>query len=166
VVRIRAATGVMAIVLAPIVPSAAVAHREEAPSFGTFSLTVPKGWQWRREPGIGDGPGGEISNWTLAGRYGFSPKASLPRGAFILRIDPLGFYGSTSSPTIQHRDFMRLRDPARPRGQVRATHGYCAAGGRCFMITLQYGGNRMPTATLAAVNGALRSLRSTPASRR
>jgi hypothetical protein len=129
-------------------------------------LTVPKGWQWRRTPGIGDGPGGEFSNWSLAGRHGFSPKASLPPGAFILRIDPLGFYGSASSSTIQRRDFMRLHDPARPRGQARATHGYCAASGRCFLITLQYGSNRIPTVTLAAVNEALRSLRPTPAPRR
>jgi hypothetical protein len=165
VTRIAAAAGVSATALALVVPSAVAAQRDATPSFGTFSLTLPKSWQWRREPGIGDGPGGELSNWRLAGRHGFSPKASLPGGAFILRVDPLGFYGSASSPTIHQSEFMRLDDPARPRGQARATHGYCAASGRCFLITLSYGSNRMPSAVLAAVNKTLRSLRPTPAPR-
>src|SRR5262249_44939617 len=123
--RIAPASGVTAVALALVIASGTAAHRVRTPSFGTFSLAVPQGWQWRREPGIGDGPGVEVSNWSLAGRHGFSPKASLPPGVFILRIDPLGFYGSASSPTIARSEFTRLDEPARPRGQARATHGYC-----------------------------------------
>jgi hypothetical protein len=133
-------------------------------SFGTFTIAVPHGWQWRAFGGL-DGAGGEFSNWTLAARHGFSPKASLPSHAFILWIDPLGAYGSVGSAAIRRGDFMSLADPARPKGQARADHSYCAPGGRCFSITFQYGSERVPAAVLVAVNDMLRSLRAAPAPR-
>jgi hypothetical protein len=78
----------------------------------------------------------------------------------------LGEYGSVNSPTITRGDFMLLTDRARPVGQARAGHSYCSRTGRCFSITLQYSGNRMPEAVLASVHSVLRSLRATPLPRR
>jgi hypothetical protein len=152
-----------------VFPASTVLHVRLAPadahvSFRTFGLNVPSGWYWRRFPRF-DGGGGEFSNWTLAGRQGFSPDASLPPGAFILWINPLGAYGSVTAPTIRRNDFLRLDDPARPRGQAKSDHSYCAPTGRCFSITFQYGSERVPDAVLAAVNHTLRSLRATPLGR-
>jgi hypothetical protein len=130
-------------------------------SFRTFSIVVPKGWMWRAFPGF-EGTGAEFLNWSLAGRHGFSPDAAMPPGAFILWVNPLGEYGSVTEPTIQRSDFMRVNDPARPRGHARADHTYCAHSGRCFDITLEYGGTHVPEHDLVAVNGALATIRAVP----
>jgi hypothetical protein len=129
--------------------------------FRTFSMDVPKQWVWRAFPGT-SGVGAEFSDWSLAGRHGFSPKADMPAGKFILWVSPLGEYGSVTKPTIRRSDFTRLNDPSRPRGQARADHSYCAHTGRCFEITLQYGGNIVPGSVLRQVNRALATVRAVP----
>jgi hypothetical protein len=145
-------------------------HMSVAPSarvsFRTFSLDVPRGWYWRRTPGFDGSGGGEFSNRSLAGRHGFSPEALLSPGAFMLWINPLGEYGSPTRPTFRPGDFIRFTSPACPRGQARADHSYCSRTGRCFSITLQYGGNRIPEAALASINSVLVSLRAAPSPRR
>jgi hypothetical protein len=117
---------------------------------------LPKGWVWRAFPGF-DGTGAEFSNWTLAGRHGFSPDAAMPPGTFILWVNPLGEHGSVTRPTLRRSEIVRL-----PRGQARADHSYCAHSGRCFEITFQYGGNNVPERILREVNRALATIRAVP----
>ncbi len=154
--RTALAIATIAVMLLSTTPASAAQVR-----FRTFSINVPKGWVWRAFPGF-DGAGGEFSNWSLAGRHGFAPDAAMPPGKFILSVNPLGEYGSTTKPTIQHSDFMRLSDAARPRGQARADHSYCAHSGRCFIISFEYGGNLAPECVLRDVNRALATIRALP----